>query len=239
MQQQLPSSIHKQEELQPSLIGKVQSGISTGPHVSGDNSVAHTQAGSNSKSHSEVCNPKLSSIDLLRRKEKFMKMNVDAVIQVVLETSKSSGNNVIKMENRGQKLNAHWESCSEIRDEIIALLPDSQIGEEAQKWIEYQQAIDNTLDIAQEYLFELASKNMDEQTAKVAAEHKQSHLKLPKLELPKLKLEIKRQRSVALSLTLQQVRNKMCRSMTAFSQGQHFSLTLYQFCFGFEHIKLH
>ena len=101
-----------------------------------------------------------------------MKMNVDAVIQVILETSKSPGNNVIKMENRVQKLNAHWESCSEIRDEIIALLPDSQIGEEAQKWIEYQQAIDNTLDIAQEYLFKLASKNMDEQTAKVSAEDK-------------------------------------------------------------------
>ena len=175
--------ILKQEELQPLLIGKVQSGISTGSHVSGDNSVAHTQAGSNSKSHSEVCNPKLSSIDLLRRKEKFMKMNIDAVIQVILETSKSPGNNVIKMENRVQKLNAHWESCSEIRDEIIALLPDSQIAEEAQKWIEYQQAIDNTLDIAQEHLFKLASKNMDEQTAE--AEHKQSHLKLPKLELPK------------------------------------------------------
>ena len=111
-----------------------------------------------------------------------MKMNVDDVIQVILETSKSPGNNVIKMENRVQKLNAHWESCSEIRDEIIALLHDSQIGEEAQKWIEYQQAIDNTLDIAQEYLFKLASKNMDEQTAKVSAEHKQSHLKLPKLE---------------------------------------------------------
>ena len=29
--------ILKQEELQPSLIGKVQSGISTGSHVSGDN----------------------------------------------------------------------------------------------------------------------------------------------------------------------------------------------------------
>jgi len=89
------------------------------------------------------------------------------------------------MKNRVQKLNAHWESCNEIRDEIIALLPDSQIAEEAQKWIEYQQAIDNTLDIAQEYLFKLASKNMDEQTTKVSAEHKQSHLKLPKLESPK------------------------------------------------------
>ena len=32
-----------------------------------------------------------------------MKMNVDAVIQVILETNKSPGNNVIKMENRVQK----------------------------------------------------------------------------------------------------------------------------------------
>ena len=95
-----------------------------------------------------------------------MKMNVDAVIQVILETSKSPGDNVIKMKNRVQKWNAHWESCNEIRDEIIALLPDSQIAEEAQKWIEYQQAIDNTLDISQEYLFKLASKNMDDKTPK-------------------------------------------------------------------------
>ena len=57
-----------------------------------------------------------------------MKMNVDAVTQVILETSKSPGNNVIKMKNRVQKLNAHWESCNEIRDEIIPLLPDSQIA---------------------------------------------------------------------------------------------------------------
>ena len=55
--------ILKQEELQPSLVGKVQSGISTGSHVSGDNSVTHTQTGSNSTcmSHYEVCNPKLST----------------------------------------------------------------------------------------------------------------------------------------------------------------------------------
>ena len=34
-----------------------------------------------------------------------MKMNVKAVMHVVIETSKSPGDNVIRMENRVQKLN--------------------------------------------------------------------------------------------------------------------------------------
>ena len=129
--------------------------------------------------------PKLSGIDLLRRKEKIMKMNVEAVIQVVIETNKNPGNNVIRMENHIQKLNTYWESCNEIRDEIIALLPDSEIAKEAKKWIEYQRVIDNALDMVQEYLSKFSSKIIDGETATVSAECKQSHLKLPKLELPK------------------------------------------------------
>ena len=77
-------------------------------------------------------------------------MDIDAVIQVQQDTSKSSSNNVIRMENRVQKLNGYMESCSEVRDEIIALIPKKEIAEEAQKWIDYQRAIDNALDIAQE-----------------------------------------------------------------------------------------
>ena len=103
---------------------------STGDHLS-----------SQSSSH------QLSEIQL-RRKEKILKMDIDAVIQVILETSKSPINNAIKMENRVQKLNGYLESCSEVRDKIIALIPDNEIAEEAQKWIDYQTAIDNTLDIA-------------------------------------------------------------------------------------------
>ena len=109
-----------------------------------------------------------------------MKVNVEAVIQVVIETSKSPGKNVIRMENRVQKLNTHWESCNEIRYEIIALLPDCEIAREAEKWMEYQQVIDNALDIAQEYLSKFSSKIIDGETAAVSAERKQSHLKLPK-----------------------------------------------------------
>ena len=45
--------------------------------------------------------------------------------------------------------------------------------------------IDNGLDIAQKYISKRSISKLDEQTASGSAEHKQSHLKLPKLELPK------------------------------------------------------
>jgi len=100
---------------------------------------------------SQSSSHQLIEIQLLRRKEKILKMDIDAVIQVILETSKSPINNAIKMENRVQKLNGYLESCNEVRDEIIALIPDNEIAEEAQKWIDYQTAIDNTLDIAPKF----------------------------------------------------------------------------------------
>ncbi|XP_022809618.1 uncharacterized protein LOC111346609 [Stylophora pistillata] len=77
------------------------------------------------------------------------------------------------------------ESCTEVREEIIALISDDEVAEEAQKWIDYQRAIDNALDIAQEYISKQAISKADEQTTSSSAEHKQLHLKLPKLELPK------------------------------------------------------
>ena len=168
-----PSSSHESVESTiavqtQALSANYGSAESTGDHLS-----------SQSSSH------QLSEIQLLRRKEKILKMDIDAVIQVILETSKSPINNAIKMENRVQKLNGYLESCSEVRDEIIALIPDDEIAEEAQKWIDYQTAIDNTLDIAQEYLSKLSSPKVDEQATSGSAECKRSHLKLPKLELPK------------------------------------------------------
>ena len=42
------------------------------------------------------------------------------------------------------------QSFSEVRDQIIALILENEIAEEAQRWIDYQRAIDNALDIAQE-----------------------------------------------------------------------------------------
>ena len=39
---------------------------------------------------------------LLKRKETILKMGIDAVIQVIFETSKGSSDNNIKMENRVQ-----------------------------------------------------------------------------------------------------------------------------------------
>ena len=64
-----------------------------------------------------------------------LKMDIDAVIKVILETSKVSSN-VVRMENRVQKLNGYIESCSEVRDVVIALISDDEIAEEAQKWID-------------------------------------------------------------------------------------------------------
>ena len=82
------------------------------------------------------------------------------------------------------------DGCNEVRDEIIALIPADEMAEEAQKWIDYQRAIDNSLDIAQEYISKLPVSMVDEQTSLGSAEHKQSHLKLPKLELPKFNADV-------------------------------------------------
>ena len=62
---------------------------------------------------------------------------------MILETSKDSINNIVRMENRVKKLNGYMESCSEVRDEVIALISDDEITEEVQKWIDYQRGIDN------------------------------------------------------------------------------------------------
>ena len=71
----------------------------------------------------------------------ILKMDIDAVIQVILDTSYSFSNNVINMENRVQKLNGYMQSFSEVRDQIIALILENEIAEEAQRWIDYQRAI--------------------------------------------------------------------------------------------------
>ena len=82
---------------------------------------------------SQSSNHQLINIQLLRRKEMILKPDIDAVIPVILETSKDSSNNVVRMGNRVQKLNGYMESCSEVRDEVIALISDDEIAEEAQK----------------------------------------------------------------------------------------------------------
>ena len=63
------------------------------------------------------------------------------MIQVQQDTSKSSSNNVIRMESRVNKLNGDMESCSEVRDEIIALIRENEIAEEAERWGDYQRAM--------------------------------------------------------------------------------------------------
>ena len=85
---------------------------------------------------SQSSNHQLSNIQLLRRKEMSLKMDIDAVIKVILETSKVSSNNVVRMENWVQKLNGYIESCNEVRDVVIALISDDESAEEAQKWID-------------------------------------------------------------------------------------------------------
>ena len=63
------------------------------------------------------------------------------MIQVQQDTSESSSNSVIRMENRVPKLNGDMESCSEVRDEIIALIRENEIAEEAERWVDYQRAM--------------------------------------------------------------------------------------------------
>ena len=63
------------------------------------------------------------------------------MIQVQQDTSKSSSNNVIRMESRVRKLNGDMESCSEVRDEIIALIRENEIAEEAERRVDYQRAM--------------------------------------------------------------------------------------------------
>ena len=112
------------------------------------------------------------------------------MIQVQQDTSKSSSNNVIRRETRVQKLNGYMESCSKVRDEVIALILENEIAEESQRWFDYQRAIDNALDIAQEYISNQSISKVDEQTTSCSTEHKQSRLKLRKLELPRFEGDV-------------------------------------------------
>ena len=77
----------------------------------------------------------------------ILKMDTDAVIQVQDITTS------LEWRIDGvQKLNGYMDSCSEVRKAITALIPENEVVEEAQTWIDYQRAIDNALDIAQEYI---------------------------------------------------------------------------------------
>ena len=89
---------------------------------------------------------------------------------VVFKLSLSYSVTVIRMDNRIQKLNGYMESC---RDEIIALISDNEIAEEAQKWNHYQRVIDNALDIIQDYISKQSVFKVDEQTTAGSAEDKQ------------------------------------------------------------------
>ena len=63
------------------------------------------------------------------------------------------------------------QSFSEVRDQIIALILENEIAEEAQRWIDYQRAIDNALDIAQEYISKQTVSKVDEQTTLCSTKH--------------------------------------------------------------------
>lgn len=177
-------AIKQEESNPPSLQNKSEESTHIGSKQALPADYVHA-ASTSQPSSSQSANHQLSNFQLLRRKEMILKMDINAVIQVILETSKSPSNNIIRMENRVQKLNGYMESCSEVREEIIALIPDDEVAEEAQKWIDYQRVFDTALDIAQEYISRQAISKADEQTTSSSAEHKQSHLKLPKLELSK------------------------------------------------------
>ena len=95
----------KQEESNPlSLQNKTKESIHIGSKqtLSADNVPA---ASTDELLSSQSPNHQLSSFQLLRRKGMILKMDINAVIQVIFETSKSPSNNVTRMENRVQKLN--------------------------------------------------------------------------------------------------------------------------------------
>lgn len=171
-------AIKQEESNPPSLQNKSEESTHIGSKQALPADYVHAASTSQPLS-SQSANHQLSNFQLLRRKEMILKMDSNAVIQVILETSKSPSNNIIRMENHVQKLNGYMESCNEVREEIIALIPDDEVAEEAQKWIDYQRVFDNALDIAQEYISRQAISKADEQTASSSAEHK------PKLELSK------------------------------------------------------
>ena len=67
---------------------------------------------------------------------------------------------------------------------MMKLLKKFKIGLIINEWL------NDALDIAQEYICKLSVYKVNEQTSSSSAEHKQSHLKLPELELPTSLIEM-------------------------------------------------
>ncbi|XP_022807808.1 uncharacterized protein LOC111344814 [Stylophora pistillata] len=129
-------AIKQEESNPPSLQNKSKGSTHIGPKqaLAADNMPA---ASTGELLSSQSPNHQLSNFQLLRRKEIILKTDINSVTQVILETTKSPSNNVIRIENRVQKLNGYMESCSEVREEIMALISDDEVAEEAQRWIDY------------------------------------------------------------------------------------------------------
>ena len=134
-----------------------------------------------SGSEETVCT-KNHALDLIRRKEKILKLDIKTVVESINQLNESSERDAVKMENRLSKLNHYREQCTDIRGELVASLSDHAVEDEATAWANYLNEVDNVIDLAQAYLsINSVSNNSGASTSDIT----KSNLKLPKLELPK------------------------------------------------------
>ena len=65
---------------------------------------------------------KKHALDLVKRKEKILKLDIKTILESINQLNESSERDVVKMENRLSKLNHYEEQCTDIRGEHIAAL---------------------------------------------------------------------------------------------------------------------
>ena len=104
-----------------------------------------------SGSEETVCT-KNHALDLIRRKEKILKLDIKTVVESINQLNESSERDAVKMENRLSKLNHYREQCTDIRGELVASLSDHAVEDEATAWANYLNEVDNVIDLAQAYL---------------------------------------------------------------------------------------
>ena len=66
-------------------------------------------------------------LDLIRRKEKLLKLDIETVSESINQLNKSPERDTVKMENRLSKLNHYREQCVDIRAELIASLSEHEV----------------------------------------------------------------------------------------------------------------
>jgi hypothetical protein len=121
--------------------------------------------------------PNSEENEQLRRKLKILQGDVESLILAIKELSESSKNK-IKMQMRLQRLNECRISCLELRQQFAFLTAEEDI--ELHNCNETLNAIDEAIDIVQEYIETAICKSAES----VSSKETRQNLKLPKLELP-------------------------------------------------------